>query len=132
MKKTNSLKLVPYAPHFTYYYDGKSHNEPKMTGMVLQEYTYGKPGEQKTVGRSILIDWRPNEPFKATLTLNRLERGRSAARFWFRDEEGTEYPMFGQGIVDMLKAGVLDHGVITGTWIAVKRGANYGIERYET
>lgn len=118
--KANSLKLVPYA---------KQYNSEDLT---LLEYTYGAPGEQKTHGRDSAIDWRPNEPFQATLRLDRLERGRSAARFWFTGEDGTHYPFFGQGLVDMLSKVTLDHGTVTGTWIAVKRGANYGIELLES
>ena len=111
MTKKNSLKEVPYQTSKRW----NGHEQIERTR--LMEYAeYGT------------IDWRPNEPFTATLRLDRLERGRSAARFWFIDEEGTEYPFFGQGLVEMLSRVMLDHGVVTGTWIAVKRGANYGLE----
>lgn len=76
------------------------------------------------------VFWEPNEPFEATLTLIHLERGRSAARFWWESTESTLYPMFGQSLVEMLGKLTLDRGTATGTWIAVKRGANYGIELY--
>jgi len=128
MPKKNSLGLVPYGVVTRY------HGGIRYEVRTLLEYTYGKPGEETHVGyegRGHRIDWVPNTPFEATLMLDRLERGRSAARFWFIDTEGTHYPVFGQGLVEMLQGGVLDHGVIEGTWIAVKRGANYGIERYE-
>lgn len=77
------------------------------------------------------IEWVSNEPFETTLKIVELERGRSAARFWFEDiYSGTRYPFFGQGLVEMLSQTNMDHGVVSGTWIAVKRGANYGIEIY--
>lgn len=128
MAKKNSLKLVPYGTH--HYWDGEKSVEYR----ALLEYTYGKTGEETHTGygnQARPIEWLPNEPFTKTLRIVRLERGRSAARFWFEDEEGTQYPFFGQGLVDMLSAVDMDHGVVTDTWIAVKRGANYGIERYE-
>ena len=95
------------------------------------EYTYGSPGEQKDQGKDP-IDWRPNEPFEATLTIRELERGRSAARFWFEDEKTmTRYPFFGQTLVDMLSASEMKNGKVHGKWIVVKKGANYGIELYQ-
>jgi len=118
MPKKNSLTEVPYGTRRRRV-DGILYEEWP-TVSYLMEYA----------GYSNGIDWRPNEPFEATLRLDRLERGRSAARFWFVDEEGTEYPFFGQGLTEMLGKVTLDHGVVTGTWIAVKRGANYGIELY--
>ncbi len=127
--KKNSLKLVPFGTkHF--WNNGDSYDARSML-----EYTWGKPGEQASEGYgqyATPIEWVPNEPFVATLTIRELERGRSAARFWFTDEEGTWYPFFGQGLVDMLSAVNLEHGTVTATWIAVKRGANYGIELLPT
>lgn len=124
MAKKNNLKLVPYGARSSWeVLDG---TRKLVTRPSMLEFTYGDP-ERPSRG----VTYHPNEPFTATLQLVELERGRSAARFWWSDEDGVHYPMFGQGIVDMLLAGVLDHGKITGTWIAVKRGANYGIERYE-
>jgi len=111
------------------------------------EYTSGRPGEQKTSGSDQFydyankvyirtgvdysIDWRPNDPFFAELTILHLERGRSAARFWFEDEAThTLYPFFGQTLVDMLRESDMIKGKVKGTWIVVKKGANYGIELY--
>ena len=119
MTKRNSLKEVPFTTQRRYVPDLPREEWPKVT--YLMEYV---SGYEKGV------EWRTNEPFTATLTLQRLERGRSAARFWFSDEDGTEYPFFGQGLTEMLSQVTLDHGVVTGTWIAVKRGANYGIELF--
>jgi hypothetical protein len=118
--KKNNLKLVPYETSRRYVPDLPREEWPEVTKLA----EYAGYGESR-------YDWRPNEPFEATLTLERLERGRSAARFWFVDEEGTRYPFFGQGLVEMLSQVTLDHGVVRGTWIAVKRGANYGIELLE-
>lgn len=120
MTKKNSLKLVPYETTRPWVQGLAREEWPEVT--KLAEYASSYAGH---------YDWRPNEPFTATLTLDRLERGRSAARFWFVDEAGTQYPFFGQGLVDMLSRVTLDHGKVHGTWIAVKRGANYGIELLE-
>lgn len=123
MPKSNSLKLVPYGVKHVWTEDNGKREPIRVPAML--EYTFGSP-EYPFPG----VEYRPNEPFEATLTLVELERGRSAARFWWTDGE-TYYPMFGQGLVEMLNGVVLDHGVVPGKWIAVKRGANYGIERYE-
>lgn len=127
--KTNTLKLVPFAMR-RIQVEGVPYEDWPLHPVML-EYTYGKPGEQPTddYGRySNAIDWRPNEPFSDTLTLDRLERGRSAARFWFVGSDGTHYPFFGQGFVDALKRTTSTSGAVHGTFIAVKRGANYGLE----
>lgn len=127
--KTNSLNLVPFSTR-RFQVVGKPWEEWPMQRVML-EYTYGKPGEQTREGYGSSarpIDWRPNESFVDTLTMERLERGRSAARFWFIGSDGTHYPFFGQGLVDMLKRVELVKGSVYGRFIAVKRGANYGIE----
>lgn len=154
MAKKNSLKVAPYAPHKirTWVYDESIRPEGKhdwdsrdwneyyetktekilFDGYTLMEYTSGAPGDQTTMGRNAVIDWRPNDPFTATLTIRELDRGRSAARFWFEDEVNQiRYPFFGQTLVDMLTNSVMDHGKVTGTWIVVKKGSNYGIELYQ-
>lgn len=156
MPKKNSLKIAPFAKYTISHTDYDEAMRPPgydsslksawdayyasgvvtvdYEGMTLMEYTSGSPGEQSTRGwgkNGTEIEWRDNVPFEATLKLVSLERGRSAARFWWLDEENkTRYPMFGQSLVDTLTAGTLDKGVMTGTWIIVKKGANYGIELY--
>lgn len=76
--------------------------------------------------------WRPATPFHATLTLDRLERGRSAARFIWKDLAGHEFPMFGQWLCNAIKLGVLSNGQLAGTWGFAKRGANYSIQYLNT
>lgn len=124
MAKKNSLKMVPFGPHRAWMeVDGM---QELVTVPSMLAFTHGSP-DYPSPG----VTYRPNEPFSTTLWLVELERGRSAARFWWQDEAGVLYPMFGQGIVELLQNVTLDHGKVIGTWIAVKRGANYGIERYE-
>ncbi len=73
--------------------------------------------------------WRPAAPFVAKMKLDRLERGRSAATFiWKEHCTPVEYPMFGQWLVDCIQKGVLANGFLTGRWGYAKRGANYSIE----
>ena len=139
MAKTNSLKVAPYSRRVVRDWDAERLPDGSapiaFDGMHLMEYTTGRPGEQLTDGwgqNANPIDWRANDPFDATLRIVRLERGRSAARFWFRDETNLiEYPFFGQTLVDMLSASTMVNGVVSGTWIVVKKGANYGIELYQ-
>lgn len=75
-------------------------------------------------------EWRPNDPVYRTLDLGGIERGRSAARFVWRDEHGHTFPMFMTDVVDLMgsRTGVYD-GVIEGHFVIVKRGANYGLLR---
>jgi hypothetical protein len=122
MAKKNSLKLVPFGTRRVAV--GRFGDADFRWEERARLLEWASDHDKK-------VEWRPNEPFTDTLRLDRLERGRSAARFWFVGTDGTEYPFFGQGLTDMLSRVALDHGVVTGTWIAVKRGANYGIELLE-
>jgi hypothetical protein len=72
--------------------------------------------------------WRPATPFVTKLRLSSLERGRSAARFIWKDALGHEFPMFGQWLVDAIQKGTLEAGWLTGEWGFAKRGANYSVE----
>lgn len=74
-----------------------------------------------------LVEWRKIEAFTATLTIEDMERGRSAMRFIWKDPEGRKYPMFMRDALDVLKHRSLTDGTLTDEWIVVKRGANYGI-----
>lgn len=75
-----------------------------------------------------LSEWRPNQPFNASLRIIGTERGQSAARYIAEDiETGCQYPMFMTEMLAIVQTATIDRGVIAGTWIACKRGANYGI-----
>lgn len=77
----------------------------------------------------LAIDWRENTPFYAKMTIADYERGRSAARFNVKDEVGHIYPIFLSDMVDIIKTvGVGAGGVISGNWIGVKKGRNYGLK----
>lgn len=78
------------------------------------------------------VEWRDNDPFKTTLVLVGTERGRSAMRFIWRDQDDNRFPMFATDMAALAMSALgVDHGVATGQWIVMKRGANYGIARYE-
>lgn len=75
------------------------------------------------------VDWRPIEPFVARLQVVGFERGRSAARLIWADEEGRTYPMFMHDIAATLGVISMLRGRTTPLrWVVVKRGANYGIK----
>lgn len=75
-------------------------------------------------------DWRPNQPFEATLQLTGTSRGRSAARYTWESLEGAKLEMF---MADMFRLVTADPrviepgGSVRGEWLIVKRGANYGV-----
>lgn len=113
MTKRNSLKEAPYARRWKYV-----GNSPVDLGWELMEYAAYKE-----------IEWRPNDPFETTLVLVGQERGRSAARFiWEDPTTQTRYPMFMSGMLDLVKNHTIIKGIVTATWIVVKRGQNYGLE----
>lgn len=113
--KQNSLKEAPYGKRVAYVGDGHLVD----LGMELLEYAYQPQG----------IEWRPNDPFEATLLLIDCERGRSAARFIWEDRQTqTRYPMFMSGMLDLVKNHSTHKGKVTATWQVVKRGQNYGLE----
>jgi hypothetical protein len=73
--------------------------------------------------------WKPNEPFRTEMHIVTYERGRSAARMILEDAAtGIHYPMFLSDFVAMTQAGRIKYGSVSGQWIAVKKGSNYGIQ----
>lgn len=117
MAKKNSLKEVPFEESWVYEGDVKVSQGWRMTSYPS--------GYRST-------DWRPNEPFEATLKLVGQSRGRSSALFeWGDVKTGTRYPMFMSSLGDLIENTLINYGLVHGKWIAVKKGANYGIERYE-
>lgn len=119
MPKKNSLLKAPYRR--IYRYEG---NDRVDRGWELMEYPETWSDNP--------IEWRSNDPFEATLELQSMERGRSAARFvWKDDKTNTYYPMFMSGMLDLAQNSNIFGGLTQGKWIVVKRGSNYGIERYE-
>ena len=73
--------------------------------------------------------FKPNDPFIATLKIQEIHRGRSAAGFIWVDQSGVEYYMFMKDTLELLKNPFvkIDGGSVHGTWKFVKRGSNYGI-----
>ena len=75
------------------------------------------------------IEWRENYEFDETLTVESMERGRSAARFILKDEHGRRYGMFMTDMLDLIQtAELIAYGHIDARWTFVKRGSNYGIK----
>lgn len=117
MARKNSLKEVPFEESWRYEGDVKVSQ-----GWHMTSYPSGY--------RS--TDWRPNEPFEATLKLVGQSRGRSSALFEWEDvKTGTRYPMFLSSLGDLVRNSMINFGQVAGKWVAVKKGANYGIERYD-
>lgn len=117
MAKKNSLKEVPFEEIWRY-----KGNERISLGRHMTSYPAGFHD----------TEWRPNEPFEATLKLVGQSRGRSSALFEWEDvKTGTRYPMFMSSLGDLIQNQVINFGQFAGKWIAVKKGSNYGIERYE-
>lgn len=73
------------------------------------------------------VTWKPIKPFKTTLWIEGMERGRSAARFIWKDEKGHTYPMFMRDMLDVVKTATILSGGVSDTWVVRKSGSNYGI-----
>ncbi|MGA5598461.1 hypothetical protein ACPCSE_29925 [Streptomyces cellulosae] len=73
-------------------------------------------------------EWRPNNPFHATLRIHEIKRSVSSCRVIWRDEnDGTLYPMLLPELEDLLTAGTVSLGVTKGWWIIRQRGRQYGV-----
>ena len=101
--------------------------DPK-TGNLIDYTTHGQVEVGYTDERRI-IDWRPADvPFEATLLFTGFERGRSAARATFQIKEtGGKVLMFLKDIEDMLTSGRTVQQKMSGLWIVVKRGSDFGV-----
>ena len=105
----------------------------------LQEYSFRNldDSERERVyrGESVEIEvysgkkevWKPNEEVELTLHYNGYGRDRSAVTFYWKDEDGHQYPMFIKHVDELLRQ---DMGTssVHGIFTYVKRGANYGIK----
>ena len=76
------------------------------------------------------VQWRDNAPFNATLSYSEYSRGRSAAYFIFKREDGREVTVFLKDFESMVPHMV--KGTITGTFQFTKRGMNYGCQLVES
>lgn len=105
--KTTSLEQAPYDPR----------------GNLLH-FAPSRPA-----GASWGVDprWRGNEPFTATLTIDRTKSGRSAKYVIWRDPAGHEFPMFIVDLVDLAQHATVRRGTVVGRFHVRKRGQNYGI-----
>lgn len=89
----------------------------------LMHFTYASPGD-----RTDTVDWRPNEPFEATLALKGVNRGRSSTYFEWVDQDGHRFPMFVTDMMLLLQTkGVRRGGTVQARWHVVKRGMNHGV-----
>jgi len=125
MVKKNNLKEAPYEKVITYWdrAEGSSTDTPRLKHVVLASYVYP----------SAEIDWRPNDPFEATLELVHSSRGRSSVVFIYRDiATDIHYPLFVSSVDSMLRHATIKAGRVTGVWQVAKRGQNYGLEMLES
>lgn len=108
---------VPWGEHNHSYDEGERRWE---RGPAMLDY----PGWDQ-------VEWRQLDEFEAQLQLISMERGRSAARFWWRDvNTGIFYPMFMKEAMGVITTATIIAGVMQPSrWKTCKRGANYGIMR---
>jgi len=75
-------------------------------------------------------EWKEANPFLTTLKIVGYSKGRSAANFDLEavNNKSTTYTVFMVDIIDLITKNTLVNGEITGYWLPIKRGANYGIK----
>jgi len=119
----NNLKEAPYIKIYSYRdAAGNSTNVGHFDYEMLASYVY--PGND--------VEWRPNDPFEATLELVHSSRGRSSAVYIYRDiATNIRYPLFLSSVEFMLRHATIKAGQVTGVWQVVKRGQNYGLDMLE-
>jgi hypothetical protein len=123
----------PVAPFCVYgkktlaYADGKRED--------MMQFTCYKPSEENIdeawkSGSVVVqdgwdgIEFRPFKYVELNLTYVCCKGERST--FWWRDENGVDYPMLAGEISRLLEIGLLSR-TMGGVWSAEKRGQNYGI-----
>jgi hypothetical protein len=89
---------------------------------------FSKPNWMRPANVPEAAEWRPREPFPATLTLVEVRRHRAAQVFYWRDQDGRLFPMWPLDMRDMILSGaVIEKATVTGQWVGIRRGENYGI-----
>lgn len=74
------------------------------------------------------VIWKNNDIFECALTLDSFERGRSAAYYFFKNDNGCLFPMFLVDLEHLLFRTTIKNGrVENGVWSVKKRGQNYGV-----
>jgi hypothetical protein len=75
------------------------------------------------------IEWKDKFEWEGVLTLEGMTRGRSAARFIWRDYKDRKFEMFMADMVELVKSGAcIENGCCGAKWTFTKKGANYGIK----
>lgn len=115
----NKLTEAPYRKRRVWVLDKYGKDRPLDRGWELLSY----------VG-SVDVEWRPNTPFHDTLTLEGYEQDRHSAVYTWEGSDGTRYPMFVSSLEYTMRHADIIHGEVTGYWIVVKMGSNYGLELY--
>lgn len=93
---------------------------------VVDRAPYGPDGSLLRVGTDA-HEWRPNEPFRATLTLSTDERASTGNHVVWRDSRGRRYPMFLSDLLTVLAYSTVSRKVTIGWWVVTKRNNHYGI-----
>lgn len=95
-----------------------------MSGKCWHEAPFDRDGNQQTYP-GWGCEMRPVEPFEDTLEFIGFSRGRSAANMDFGRSDGTTVSMF---LTDAERAvPQMIRGTVTGRFVYVKRGMNYGV-----
>ncbi|MDE8648128.1 hypothetical protein PXH69_24480 [Rhodococcus qingshengii] len=75
---------------------------------------------------SMIVEWRPNTPFEATMQVESIVRGRSSTELAVVDTKtATRYWIPLRAFETLLLEGEIKKGLIEGTWHIEKRSGGY-------
>lgn len=82
-------------------------------------------------GTMSTAQWKPNDPFHATLRLSAMRSGYSAKYVIWKPLDPADtrsFPMFIADLLDVVQsAKCIENGVISARWMVRKRGQNFGL-----
>jgi len=121
-------------------YSGEKHGKWDYGG--LDQYTFSdRPWNdpERTAHRDLLcsrekwieepfVDKPYADEFTATMQLEGFYRGRSAAGFTFKDENGIEHTMRIKCVTELLKNATLVRGKVKAVWAYAKQGSNFSLK----
>lgn len=81
----------------------------------------------RETGYDAAHEWREPKKFRMLLRLHETERGRSAAYFVWKDQDGNFWPMFITDVCELIRNHTVTSGIVEGDWIPRKRGQNFGL-----
>jgi hypothetical protein len=100
-----------------------------MSKTKITTVPYDDEGNLKHWHSGTGADWRPNTPFRATLTFETRKRtyGQEGKYCFWLDQDGHRFPMFLSTLPDLVQRSTITAGTVTAVWMVEKKGYGYGV-----